>query len=123
MNTRTTLKDWSEGFLKGEVSKDEMSTFMAAFRSGIEGLRSDYKSKIEPTIYFNPDTKKLAEKGMAFSGIFDEFEKGITDMEKALEGDDRGLFEKSYQAIIASSDRLNSLKSEVAEIMNTISPT
>ncbi len=122
MNIRVTLKDWSEDYLKGEVQKEDMKTFMANFRAGIEAVREEYKKKIEPSIYFQPDTKKLAEKGMAFTEIFDEFEKGITDMEKALAGDDRALFEKAYRGILTCSDRLNALKEDVAEIMKTMSP-
>jgi len=122
MDERTTFSSMGEKFQKGEIGKDEFSAFFETFSSGLTAVKEEFKSKVEPAIYFNPDTKKLAEKSAAFMAIFDEYEKGIQNVDKALSSDDMNLFGQGYKAIVSATAKLDSLRGEIGEIMKTMSP-
>jgi hypothetical protein len=122
MDERTTFSSMGERYSKGEIAQHEFISYFEAFKSGLLNLRDEFKNKIEPAIYFNPDNKKLAEKSAMFMAIYDDYEKGIEAIEKALMENKKELFQKGYTAILASTEKLNSLKSEIADIMKTMTP-
>jgi len=122
MEERTTFSSLGEKFRKGEIGRDEFTTFFTNFSSGLTAVKEEFKSKVEPAIYFNPDTKKLAEKSAAFMAIFDEYEKGIQNVEKALSSDDMALFDRGFKTIVSATEKLDSLRGEIGEIMKTMTP-
>gem|GEM_PF-2047573 len=122
MEERTTFSSMAEKFQKGELGKDEFAAFFSAFSSGLATVKEEFKSKVEPAIYFNPDTKKLAEKSAAFMTIFEEYDKGIQNVEKALSTDDMVLFEQGARTLANATEKLNSLREEIGEIMKSMSP-
>jgi hypothetical protein len=122
MEERTTFSSLGEKFKKGEIGKDEFTAFFNTFSCGLTAVKEEFKSKVEPAIYFNPDTKKLAEKSAAFMAIFDEYEKAIQNVEKALSTDDMTLFDRGFKTIVSATEKLDSLRGEIGEIMKTMSP-
>ena len=122
MDNKNTFTGMGEGFLKQEVTPDEFVAFFRSFKLSMTAVREEFKNKIEPAIYFNPDNKKLAEKSAAFMGIFDEIEAGIRTVEESLDNDVPAKFEQGYQLILASTGKLNTLRDEILEIMKTMTP-
>jgi exonuclease VII small subunit len=109
--------------MKKEATPEEFIAFFKMFTSSMRVVKEEFKNKIEPAIYFNPDNKKLAEKSAAFMAIFDEIENGISTVEGSLNNDRPEDFEKGYRLILQSTEKLNTLRGEITEIMKTMSPT
>jgi hypothetical protein len=122
MDSNNTFTGMGEGFLKQEVTPEEFVAFFRSFKLSMTAVREEFKNKIEPAIYFNPDNKKLAEKSAAFMGIFDEIDAGIRTVEESLNNDEPAKFEQGYRIILSSTEKLNALREEIIEIVKTMTP-
>ena len=122
MDGKNTFSGMGEGFINKEVTPEEFISFFKSFKVGMLTLKEEFKNKIEPAIYFNPDNKKLAEKSAAFMSIFDEIERGIASVEDSLNNDQYERFEDGYRLILSSTEKLNALREEIVGIMKTMTP-
>jgi hypothetical protein len=122
MTEKSTFTAMGEKYMKSEITGDEFTSFFEIFKTGLLAVKDEFKNKIEPAIYFNPDNKKLAEKSVVFMSIYDDYEKGIAAIEKALHDENREHFQKGYTTILSSTEKLNALRKDVTDIMNTMTP-
>lgn len=122
MDNRNTLTGMGEGFMKKDVTPEEFIAFFKNFKQSMIALKEEFKNKIEPAIYFNPDNRKLAEKSAIFMSIFDNIENGIATVEDSLNNNQPEKFEKGYRLILSSTEELNELRGEIIGIMNTMTP-
>lgn len=121
--SNNTLSEFGDKFIKGQVTTDEFVKFLNSFKQNIATVRDEFKNKVEPAIYFNPDTKKLAEKSATFMSIFDDIENAIHTLESAIEKDEKEKFAVGFNEIIDATNKLHLLKDEIGGIMKTMNPT
>ncbi|MDQ7825049.1 MAG: hypothetical protein RDV48_19770 [Candidatus Eremiobacteraeota bacterium] len=122
MTTRITFTTMGKNYLEGAMSEEDFAAYFEGFVPSLMLFRDEFKQKIEPAIFFNPDSKKLAEKSAAFTAIFDGMERGVALIKESLSAKEKKRFEKGYRMIIDSTEKLAALKTEVSEIMKTMSP-
>ncbi len=120
MDERITLKNMGEKLLKSEITPEEFGNFFETFKTNLENVKDEFKKTVEPSIYFNADSKKIAEKSAVFTSLFDELDRGIRILDNSLALPiDLDKFEKGYKTIMATSDKMEQFRSEVSVLANS----
>ena len=121
MTQKLTFKELRLKYLeKKDVSSQDVLDFLQTLRVNFFSIKTEFKNKIEPAVFFNQDTKKLAQKCTAFMSIFDEIELGIKNLEESVSNEKD--FEASFDSFAKTVEKLDNLKEEITELMKTMSP-
>lgn len=117
MEERITLTTESEKLINGTLNREQFLLFFDSFKSGMNSVKEGFKKEVEPSIYFNNDSKKISKKSEQFSNLLDEIDRGIRIIENSLsDGVDLEKFKKGIKTISGTADKMEQFKKEVGAL-------
>ncbi len=120
MEERITLTVMGKKFIEEKISKEEFSDFFENFKTGLKSIQDEFKNTVEPSIYFNADSKKISEKSAVFSSLHEEMGRGVRVIESSLEEPvNIEKFKKGYQTILLTADKLENFKKDISALANS----
>ena len=120
MEDRVTFKNTGKKFIDGQISHQEFTEFFEGFKNGLKNIQDEFKKSVEPMIYNNADSKKISEKSNIFTSLFDDMGRGIRIIESSLsENTDIEKFQKGYQTILATAEKMESFKQDMSVLANS----